>query len=152
MTPQPHSLAGRLRFDNITVAVGDLPAMIAWYETALGFVLGERGEFEAVGAKYAMMDGAGVRIELISRAEPRAPVDRTPPPHHLDMLGLKALVLQADDLKTFTKELSARDVEIVWADTQLSADRRSTLIRDPEGNLINIFGPRFEPEEDIRDL
>jgi glyoxylase I family protein len=31
---------------------------------------------------------------------------------------------------------------VIWADQQLADDRRSTMIRDPEGNLINILGPR----------
>lgn len=152
MVAQAHSLIGRLRFDNIAIAVGDLPAMVAWYEAKLGFVVAERGAFAAVGAQFAMMDGAGVRIELISRGEPRASVDRTTPPNHLDVLGLKALVFQADDLETITRNLSERDVEIVWADMRLSVERRSTLIRDPEGNLTNIFGPRLDPEEHIHEL
>jgi glyoxylase I family protein len=32
-------------------------------------------------------------------------------------------------------------VDMVWADQRLSAKRRSTMLRDPEGNLIHIFGP-----------
>ncbi|MBB5424452.1 hypothetical protein QF000_006928 [Paraburkholderia atlantica] len=32
-------------------------------------------------------------------------------------------------------------VDMVWADQPLSAERRSTLLRDPEGNLIHIVGP-----------
>ncbi len=147
MANQAQTLADRLRFDNIAIAVGDLPAMIAWYENVLGFVCAERGAFEAVGALYAMMDGAGVRIELVSRAEARTLVDRTAPPNHLDVLGLKAIVLQTDELKTVTHELSTHGVEIIWANMQLSTDRHSTLIRDPEGNLINIFGPKLLSKE-----
>ncbi|MGO4327375.1 hypothetical protein AB4Z48_04575 [Cupriavidus sp. 2TAF22] len=33
------------------------------------------------------------------------------------------------------------DVEFVWADQQISAQLRSTMLRDPEGNLVHIFGP-----------
>ncbi len=145
MATPAQPLASLLRFDNIAIAVGDLTMMTAWYEGALGFVVGERGTFEAVGASYAMLDGAGVRIELVSRAASRVTVDRTAPPeHHLDVLGLKAIVLRTDDLIAVTAGLREQDVELVWADMELSPGLRSTMIRDPEGNLINIFGPRSE--------
>lgn len=81
------SLPTLLRFDNIAIAVGELTMMAARYEDALGVVVSERGTFEAVGAAYAMLDGAGVRIELVCRAAPRIAVDRTAPPEHLYVLG-----------------------------------------------------------------
>lgn len=46
--------------------------MIAWYETALGFVLAERGAFEAVGAHSAMMDGPGISLGLDEEGRLRA--------------------------------------------------------------------------------
>jgi catechol 2,3-dioxygenase-like lactoylglutathione lyase family enzyme len=115
--------------------------MVAWYERVLGLRVAERGRFDAVGAEYAMLDGPDFRVELISRGTPSARVDRTGPPGHLDVLGYKALVLDADDLAGATARMQGAGVEIVWADQPLSPDRRSTLIRDPEGNLVNIFGP-----------
>lgn len=140
------ALADRLRLDNVTIAVGDLAAMTHWYEAVLGFAVRARGRFELVGADYALLEGAGVRIELISRPGACAPVDRTAPPDHLAVLGYKAIVLETADLPAATQELVDRGVEVVWADRPVSADRRSTLVRDPEGNLINIFGPRLRLE------
>jgi glyoxylase I family protein len=57
------------------------------------------------------------------------------------VLGWKALVLESSDLAATTTSLVAHGVETVCADQPISADRRSTMIRDPEGNLINVFGP-----------
>jgi catechol 2,3-dioxygenase-like lactoylglutathione lyase family enzyme len=137
------SLTGRLRLNNMALAVGNLNAMIHWYETALGFAIAERGRFDNVGADYAMLDGAGMRLELVTRpASNQYPVDRTMPPDHLSVLGWKALVLETDDLAAVTATLAAHGADMLWADEQLSVDRRSTMIRDPEGNLIHIFGPR----------
>jgi glyoxylase I family protein len=137
---KPAPLA-RLRLHNFALAVRDLDAMIAWYETVLGFVVSERGRFDAVSADYAMIESDGMRIELVSRAgETARPVDRTAPPMHLNVLGWKALVLETDDLAAATAALVQHKVEIVWADQPLSANLRSTMIRDPEGNMINIFG------------
>ncbi|MFM0335968.1 VOC family protein [Paraburkholderia fungorum] len=134
-----------LRVNNIALATGDLNATIAWYEAVLGFVVTERGRFDAVGADYAMIEAAGVRIELVSRphAEHQR-VDRTPPPHHLDVLGHKAIVFETDDLAAATATLAQHGVEFVWANQPLNAERSSTMLRDPEGNLINLFGPRRE--------
>lgn len=136
--------AAGLRLHNFAVAVGDLNAMVAWYEAVLGFGVVERGRFDAVGADYAMIEQGGLRLELVSRpGHAQRPADRTAPPEHLGVLGWKALVLETDDLHATTEALAAHGVETVWADQPLNAARRSTMIRDPEGNLIHVFGPRL---------
>jgi catechol 2,3-dioxygenase-like lactoylglutathione lyase family enzyme len=62
-----HPLSGRLRLNNIAVAVGNLASMVAWYQKVLGFTVAERGRFTELDAEYAMLEGAGVRLELVSR-------------------------------------------------------------------------------------
>jgi catechol 2,3-dioxygenase-like lactoylglutathione lyase family enzyme len=131
-----------LRLHNFALAVQDLGAMVAWYEAVLGFTVTERGRFDAVNADYVMIERDGLRMELVSRAgDVHRPVDRTPPPAHLNVPGWKALVLECADLAATTALLAAHEVETVWADQPISANRRSTMIRDPEGNLIHVFGP-----------
>jgi glyoxylase I family protein len=135
-----------LTLNNIAIAVGDLPAMIAWYERVLGLRTAEQGHFGAVGAAYAMLEGAGTRIELVTLGgADTVPVDRTPPPDHLRRLGNKALVFDTADLAAATAALAAHGVEFVWADQPLTPGRRSTMIRDPEGNMIHFFGPLTHP-------
>ena len=130
-----------LRVNNLALAVGNLEAMIAWYGKVLGFVVMERGRFDAVDADYAMIDAAGVRIELVSRANAEhRRVDRTPPPNHLDVLGYKALVFETSDLAEATAALRRHGVELLWAELPLNDMFSSTMLRDPEGNLINILG------------
>ena len=139
LTPPP---AHGLRLHNVALAVGDLNAMVTWYESRLGFIVTERGRFDAVGADFAMLEASGLRIELVSRAFATVrPVDRTPPPDHFGVLGIKALVFETDDLTAATAALVEHSVETVWADQRLTAERRSTMACDPEGNLIHIFGP-----------
>ena len=136
-------VAGNLRLYNLALAVGSLKTMVAWYETVLGFTVTERGRFDVVGADFVMLESSGLRLELVTRTVgTQQAVDRTNPPDHLNVLGWKALVLETDDLSATTAFLTANSVEIVWADQQLIAERRSTMIRDPEGNLVHIFGPR----------
>jgi glyoxylase I family protein len=141
--PDPAPVAG-LKLNNVALAVGALPKAVQWYERVLGFTVAERGRFDAVGADFAMLDGAGLRVELVSRkGTVRQTADRTAPPDHLYVHGWKALVLETDDLPAATTALLAHEVDIVWADQPVSADRRSTMIRDCEGNLIHVFGPRI---------
>ncbi len=130
----PHGLA----LNNIAIAVDDPEAMADWYGRYLGFTVASSGRFDAVGADYIMMQAPGFQIELITRDSPKVPVDRADPPDHLDTLGLKALVFDVDSLPEMTETLQGAGVEIVWALEPLFPDRRSTLIRDPEGNLVNL--------------
>lgn len=139
----PSEPASALRFHNVTLATGDLAHMTAWYVATLGFVVEEAGRFDAVGADYVMLTRQGIRLEFVCRrGQATRAVDRTDPPGHLDVLGWKALVLETNDLPALTARFRERGVELVWADQQISADRRSTMIRDPEGNLINVFSAR----------
>lgn len=142
-TSATHPLAGRLQLNNLALAVADLPRAIDWYQRVLGFAVEERGHFEPVAADFAMLVGAGIRLELVaSRRATLREVDRTPPPRHLQVLGWKALVLQCDDLAAVGEHLRAAGVELLWEEQPLNKSRSSTLLRDPEGNLINLFGPR----------
>ncbi|WP_371367566.1 VOC family protein [Pseudomonas sp. QL9] len=142
-TSATHPLAGRLQLNNLALAVADLPRAIDWYQRVLGFAVEERGHFEPVAADFAMLVGAGIRLELVaSRRATLREVDRTPPPRHLQVLGWKALVLQCDDLAAVGEHLRAAGVELLWEEQPLNESRSSTLLRDPEGNLINLFGPR----------
>jgi glyoxylase I family protein len=134
--------AGSLWLNNVALAVGSLEPMISWYHTVLGFTVAQRGHFDSVHADFAMMTNGSLRLELVSRPEARKQtVDRTAPPNHLNVLGWKALVLETSDLAVITAAFVAKNVEIVWANQPLTSERRSTLIRDPEGNLVNVFGP-----------
>lgn len=141
MSTTLHPLAGALRLNNVALAVSNLDAMIDWYTATLGFTVAERGRFDPVEADFAMIDLKGVRLELVSRVgRAHTPVDRTPVPGHLEVLGWKALVLETNTLADVTAWLESCDVDIVWANQQLTGELHSTMIRDPEGNLINLFG------------
>jgi len=130
-----------LRLNNVALAVADLEAMVGWYQNALGLRVEERGHFDPVNADFAMLTGDGFRLELVSRVGGEHHlVDRTAPPQHLHVLGWKAIVLESNDLAASTAALMAQGVEIVWAEQQLTPTLASTMVRDPEGNLINIFG------------
>ncbi|TDG17737.1 VOC family protein [Paraburkholderia silviterrae] len=141
MSATPFPAAPVLQLNNVALAVADLDHMIGWYQNVLGLRVEERGHFDPVDADFAMLTGEGFRLELVSRkGGEHRPADRSAPPQHLHALGWKAIVLESSDLASTTATLVAHGVEIVWAEQRLTPTLASTMVRDPEGNLINIFG------------
>ncbi len=133
-----------IRFNNIALSVADINKSAAWYAEMFGFKLTKRDFFKPVSAQVAFLERDDVRLELlqVEGAYRIADLD-VAPPAHLKRLGYKAIVFDVPDLKGFSEMLKARNVTILWADQPLTDDGlRSTLIRDPDGNLINVFGRR----------
>jgi catechol 2,3-dioxygenase-like lactoylglutathione lyase family enzyme len=130
-----------LRFGYFVLAVDDIAAMREWYCGVLGFTELHAGRMEQLEAEFAILEGHGLRLELGKRLGGAA--DRQaalPSPEFMDQLGWKVLTFHTDDLAVLQDHLASHHVEIVWSARELAADIRSTLFRDPEGNLINVFG------------
>ena len=143
MSAEPNSsaLAG-ITLNNIAISVADLERSVAWYERVLGVRCARRGEFPALEAKVAFMSRPGVSLELVQVPSAyRIPAIDVDPPEHLGPTGYKAIVFDVDDLAAATAELRAHGVLIVWdqALIDFEAGLLSTLVRDPDGNLINFF-------------
>ncbi|WP_299048751.1 VOC family protein [uncultured Tateyamaria sp.] len=131
-----------LTFNNVAISVSDLDESIAFYRDILGFEVVSQTYFEPVSAKVAFIALADVRLELLEvEGSERLPELDTPPPTHLLTQGFKAIVFDVNDLSGFTQYLNANEVETLWEELVLDdAGSTSTLFRDPDGNLINVFG------------
>lgn len=69
------------RIDHVGIAVTDLDAAIAWYETAFGLRVVARETAEAQGVHEAMLhlgdaDGGGSYVQLVQPTRPDTPVGR----------------------------------------------------------------------------
>ena len=129
-----------LAFENVSISVADLDRSAAWYRDALGFREIRQGEFPSVGARFAMLEGLGMKIELITAGKATAPDKGATPPEHLRTTGYKTLVLRTSKLGELTRYLERKGVSIVWKEQKLAGDLSSTMFHDLDGNLINVFG------------
>ena len=88
MSEATPSAIDRLSFENIAVSVSGLCRAVAWYRDVLGFRQVRSGEFSAVGARFAFLEGKGMSIELISTGKAPTPSSLVEPPHHLETVGM----------------------------------------------------------------
>lgn len=131
--------ASDVQFDNVAVSVTDLDQSIAFYERVFGFTVSYRTYSEAVEAHFVLLEIPGMRIELLSRPGIELSPAMTPGPH-LATSGLKAIVFRTHDLEAVTRRFESLGLALVWRLKSVSADGlRATMIRDPDGNLINVL-------------
>lgn len=129
-----------LRFYSFVLAVADLDVMRGWYGRVLGMSERLSGASPADGTRFAVLEGAGTRVELV---EQRGAMVMPPPepPAHLRATGWKTLDLETDDLAALDGHLRSEGVVILQSIHLLSSRRAVTTVRDPEGNLVAFFGP-----------
>jgi catechol 2,3-dioxygenase-like lactoylglutathione lyase family enzyme len=130
-----------LSLHNLAFTVSDLEQTIQWYGDILGFKVLNRVTFPAIGAQVAFLQHADVRLEVLQAPGGfRINEMFADAPAHLLPIGNKVLVLQVNDLHTATQELEEKGVTFAWKEVDLTGDGTfSTMIRDSDGNFINIF-------------
>jgi catechol 2,3-dioxygenase-like lactoylglutathione lyase family enzyme len=132
-----------LRLNTIALAVADLRAMVWWYRRVLDLRLVAQGHIAATCLDYAGLEGSGFRLELSSHPGMQRPRKAST---NAETTGWRALVLETDDLLSLDRRLARNSVEVIWSQKRIEA-RLSTMIRDPEGNLIQILGPEHLPPD-----
>jgi catechol 2,3-dioxygenase-like lactoylglutathione lyase family enzyme len=123
------------------LSVADAGAMSKWYAEKFGLHV-TMDPPKANGAKAVVLEGDGLIVELVQHdsAKPR----RVAAPGVTDAVMLhgimKAGVVVADFDKTIAS-LRAANVPFAFGPFPARAGQRANaIIRDPEGNLIPIFG------------
>lgn len=62
------------------------------------------------------------------------------PGPHLATSGLEAIVFRTGDLEGVTARFESLGIDLVWRLETLTPDgMRATMIRDPDGTLINVL-------------
>ncbi len=131
-----------LSLHNLAFTVSNVEKAIQWYRDILGFQVLRREIFKALSdAEIAFLQKSDIRLEML-RVKDGFRINElfAEAPAHLLPIGNKSLVLQVNDLHADTLELEAKGVTFVWKEMNLTEDGMpSTMIRDMDGNFINIF-------------
>jgi catechol 2,3-dioxygenase-like lactoylglutathione lyase family enzyme len=141
--PQPKSPFSGVRGGFIALSVADVDASAKWYAEKLSLkIVRERSPSPDQKARTTALSGDGLIVELVQHADalPLAKLGaNVSRPFHVH--GIFKAGIAVDDLESTLDELRRRSVEIAFA---IIEDRalglRSFAIRDPDGNMIQIFG------------
>lgn len=130
-----------LVLSNLALTVKNLDDSIEWYGNVFGFQVKRREVFTAIGAEVAFLQFADILLEMLEiKGQLIIPELFAKPPAHLLPVGNKILVLKVNDLVLATRELEEKEVVFEWKNMNLTEHGLpSTMIRDLDGNFINIF-------------
>lgn len=138
------------RFDHMSLNVRDFDAMMAWYQSALGFTVAVAWRVNALnGKRLAYLDLGTTRLELVE-ADP----DGIGLPEAEDFLahfartGYGHLCFAVDDVDQVMEDLAGAGVPtFVQAETYdldgTPYRRRVGFMKDPEGNVLEFGEPLF---------
>lgn len=141
MSPSSANGLQSLQWHNLAFSVADIEKTIHWYETTLGFKVMSRTSIPDFGAQIAFLQLADIGLEIL-QAKDGFRLDEmfAEAPKHLLPIGNKSMILQVNDLHQATAELEEKGVTFAWKEVDLSGEGHlSTMIRDNDGNYINIF-------------
>jgi len=138
-TPRAAPVLGRGAFWALSVA--DIKSMSEWYADKFGLHV-TLDPPKANGAKAVVLEGDGLIVELIQHdsAKPR----RVAAPGASEAVLLHGIMkagVLVDDFDKTIASLRAASVPFAFGPYPARAGQRANVIvRDPEGNLIQIFG------------
>jgi catechol 2,3-dioxygenase-like lactoylglutathione lyase family enzyme len=123
-----------VRLDIVLISTADFPAMVAFYRDVLGLrLIDDEDPDPAVhepGVDWAAFDAGGMRLELFGTAE-AGPEDRD----HVAVVP----AFRVEGLPGVIDDLEARGV--VFTERGREAWGAYANLRDPDGNLLNLYEP-----------
>ena len=126
-------------FDNVAICVTDIDRSIEWYGSVFGFRLTYRTYITTIDAEFVIMERDDFKVEFLHKCTTARAEEMIPGPH-LSTSGLKAIVFRTGDLEAVTMHLERLRIPLVWRLETISSDGlRATMLRDPDGHLINIL-------------
>lgn len=124
------------------ISVADVTVMSSWYRDQLTMRVLASGEAPNKVAKFAILEGDGVLIELIQHAKAGDRNVLAPEATEAHLIhGIFKAGMIVDDLDGLYAGLKRRGAIIAY-DIMPAKDvpMRSFVVRDPEGNLVQFFG------------
>jgi hypothetical protein len=124
------------------ISVADVAVMSSWYRDKLTMRVLTSGEAPNQIAKFAILEGNGMLIELIQHAKARDRKLLAPEAAEAHLIhGIFKAGMIVDDLDGLYAGLQQRGASIAY-DIMPAKDvaMRAFIVRDPEGNLVQFFG------------
>jgi catechol 2,3-dioxygenase-like lactoylglutathione lyase family enzyme len=130
--PRPGSAFDAIRaIDYSVIFVRDMAAMRRFYEDVLGFAL--LRELSPGWIEYR------VGANILALATPSLTAADTPTPNGSAALQL-AFKVSAPDVDQCADELMRKGIELVSPPTDRAFGHRTLFFRDPDGNLLEVYG------------
>jgi methylmalonyl-CoA/ethylmalonyl-CoA epimerase len=115
------------RIDHVAIVVKDLDESIRFYTEVMGMELDRILDLPEFKLQVAFVTKDGADIELMKFEDPSVPV------------GVRHICAQVPDVPEAAQELSERDVEVVRPLAQTSLGFWYTMVRDPNGVIIEFL-------------
>ncbi len=139
--PQPPLATARGGF--VAISVADLDASVRWYTQKLGLTVIMRPP-KIEKSTAVILEGGNLVVELM-RHDDAVPLRTAAPSITRDFLvtGIFKAGIVVDDFDQAIAELRARGIPIAIGPFPASAEQRANaIIRDNEGNYLQLFGAR----------
>ncbi len=124
------------------LSVANLDRELAWYRDTLGFTVHSVGT-QSSGARYALLQQGAALIELLQVPMAKSLAEVAPgltDPSRLRGFFKGGMVVS--DVEGLSRQLHVRGVRFAFELTEPNGGPYRVLgVRDPEGNLLQFFGP-----------
>jgi predicted enzyme related to lactoylglutathione lyase len=118
-----------MSFASIRIITDDLEGLVAFYEQ----VTGQRAERPA--PVFAQFSGPGANLAIASTATVAMLGGALAPAANRSV----CIEFEVDDVDGAFAELEPKSEDIVLEPTTMPWGNRSALVRDPDGNVVNLF-------------
>ena len=119
----------------VAISVLDLDATTKWYVDKLGLsVVLQMPRTDATRASATILRGGGLMVELVRQDGVSAHAERP------STAGIFKVGVTVDDFEGTLSALRARGIEIAYGPYPRGVQPANLIIRDNEGNLIQVFG------------
>jgi hypothetical protein len=135
---QPSAVDGAF----FALSVANVDTVSLWYQDNLGLKVISNGEAPNRIAKFAILQGNGILIEIIQHSKAQARRSITPAINDaVQIHGIFKLGMLVRDIDAVYTGFKKREIVIAY-DLMQAKDvpMRSFAVRDPEGNLVQFFG------------